>query len=58
MGMFAKCRAVARVESSAFWAKLRLALDSECLKNPANHRQNGSYGMERIARNTGSQIHF
>jgi len=32
--------------------RLRLALEPECLKNPANHRQEGSQGMERIARDT------
>jgi hypothetical protein len=32
--------------------QLRLALEPECLKNPANHRQKRSQGMERIARNT------
>ena len=28
--------------------RLRLALEPECLKNPANHRQNRFPGMERI----------
>ena len=32
--------------------RLRLALVPECFKNPTHHRQNGSQGMERIARNT------
>jgi hypothetical protein len=28
--------------------QLRLALDPECLKNPANHRQNGSQGWNGL----------
>ena len=32
--------------------QLRLALEPECFKNPANHRQDEFPGMERIARNT------
>jgi hypothetical protein len=32
--------------------QLRLTLEPECLKNPTNHRQDGSQGMERIARDT------
>lgn len=32
--------------------QLRFALDPECPRNLANHRQGGSQGMERIARDT------
>jgi hypothetical protein len=32
--------------------QLRLAPEPECLKNPTNHRQDISQGMERIARDT------
>jgi hypothetical protein len=32
--------------------QLRLTLEPECLKNPANHHQEGSQEMERIARDT------
>src|ERR1700674_1061621 len=32
--------------------QLRLALESECFKNPANHRWNGSQGWSGIARDT------